>query len=155
MLQKSIPRQLSSVFFANPFEAAHLCAIPFSAGPGLPSGFRGPCRSRWTGAGYGLFLISLKAVGTGLNLVAADIVIHFDPWWNQAAQDQTTDRAHRIGQQAHVQVYKLIAKDTIEEKILELQEKKAALMDTISGAEDGGIPNMSKEDLLALLTETV
>lgn len=102
-----------------------------------------------------VFLISLKAGGTGLNLTAADIVIHFDPWWNQAAQDQATDRAHRIGQQAHVQVYKLIAKDTIEEKILELQEKKAALMDTISGAEDGGILNMSKEDLLALLTETV
>ena len=101
-----------------------------------------------------VFLISLKAGGTGLNLTAADIVIHFDPWWNQAAQDQATDRAHRIGQQAHVQVYKLIAKDTIEEKILELQEKKAALMDTISGAEDGGILNMSKEDLLALLTET-
>lgn len=100
-----------------------------------------------------VFLISLKAGGTGLNLTAADIVIHFDPWWNQAAQDQATDRAHRIGQQAHVQVYKLIAKDTIEEKILELQEKKAALMDTISGAEDGGILNMSKEDLLALLTE--
>ena len=102
-----------------------------------------------------VFLISLKAGGTGLNLTAADIVIHFDPWWNQAAQDQATDRAHRIGQQAHVQVYKLIAKDTIEEKILELQEKKAALMDTISGAEDGGILNLSKEDLLALLTETV
>lgn len=102
-----------------------------------------------------VFLISLKAGGTGLNLTAADIVIHFDPWWNQAAQDQATDRAHRIGQQAHVQVYKLIAKDTIEEKILELQEKKAALMDTISGAEDGGILNLSKEDLLALLTETL
>ena len=101
-----------------------------------------------------VFLISLKAGGTGLNLTAADIVIHFDPWWNLAAQDQATDRAHRIGQQAHVQVYKLIAKDTIEEKILELQEKKAALMDTISSAEDGGILNMSKEDLLALLTET-
>lgn len=98
-----------------------------------------------------VFLISLKAGGTGLNLTAADIVIHYDPWWNQAAQDQATDRAHRIGQQAHVQVYKLIAKDTIEEKILLLQEKKAALMDTISGAEDGGILNMSKEDLLALL----
>ena len=105
--------------------------------------------------GASVFLISLKAGGTGLNLTAADIVIHFDPWWNQAAQDQATDRAHRIGQQAHVQVYKFIAKDTIEERILELQEKKAALMDTISSAEDGGILNMSKEDLLALLTETV
>ena len=98
-----------------------------------------------------VFLISLKAGGTGLNLTAADVVIHYDPWWNQAAQDQATDRAHRIGQQAHVQVYKLITKDTIEEKILELQDKKAALMDTISGAEESGILSMSKEDLLALL----
>ena len=98
-----------------------------------------------------VFLISLKAGGTGLNLTAADVVIHYDPWWNLAAQDQATDRAHRIGQQAHVQVYKLIAKDTIEESILELQDKKAALMDTISGAEDGGILSMSREDLLALL----
>ena len=98
-----------------------------------------------------VFLISLKAGGTGLNLTAADIVIHFDPWWNQAAQDQATDRAHRIGQQAHVQVYKLIAKDTIEEKILELQEKKAALLDTISGCEETRILNMSSEELLSLL----
>ena len=79
-----------------------------------------------------VFLISLKAGGTGLNLTAADIVIHYDPWWNLAAQEQATDRAHRIGQEAHVQVYKLIAKDTIEERILELQE-------------------MSREELLELL----
>jgi superfamily II DNA or RNA helicase len=98
-----------------------------------------------------VFLISLKAGGTGLNLTAADIVIHYDPWWNQAAQDQATDRAHRIGQQAHVQVYKLIAKDTIEEKILELQEKKTALLDTISGCEEAGILNMSSDELLSLL----
>ena len=68
-----------------------------------------------------------------------------------AAQDQATDRAHRIGQQAHVQVYKLIAKDTIEERILELQSKKAALMDTISGGPETSILDLSKEDLLALL----
>ena len=79
------------------------------------------------------------------------MVIHFDPWWNQAAQDQATDRAHRIGQKAHVQVYKLIAKDTIEEKILELQERKSALLDTISGGEEGGIMNMTSEELLDLL----
>ena len=98
-----------------------------------------------------VFLISLKAGGTGLNLTNADVVIHYDPWWNQAAQDQATDRAHRIGQHACVQVYKLIAKDTIEEKILNLQSKKAALLDSIAGAEEAGILNMSKEDLLALL----
>ena len=105
----------------------------------------------FNGGGASVFLISLKAGGTGLNLTAADVVIHFDPWWNQAAQDQATDRAHRIGQKAHVQVYKLIAKDTIEEKILELQERKSALLDTISGGEEGGIMNMTSEELLDLL----
>ena len=98
-----------------------------------------------------VFLISLKAGGTGLNLTAADIVIHYDPWWNLAAQEQATDRAHRIGQEAHVQVYKLIAKDTIEERILELQEKKAALMDALSGTTEAGILEMSREELLELL----
>ena len=100
-----------------------------------------------------VFLISLKAGGTGLNLTAADVVIHYDPWWNLAAQDQATDRAHRIGQQTHVQVYKLITKDTIEEKILDLQEKKASLMDAISG-NDGSVLHMSKEELMALLEES-
>lgn len=98
-----------------------------------------------------VFLISLKAGGTGLNLTAADVVIHYDPWWNLAAQDQATDRAHRIGQRSSVQVYKLIAQDTIEERILELQTKKAQLMDTIAGDGEAGILQMSQEDLLALL----
>lgn len=98
-----------------------------------------------------VFLISLKAGGTGLNLTAADVVIHYDPWWNLAAQNQATDRAHRMGQQACVQVYKLIAKDTIEEKILDLQARKAALMDAITGTEEQSILSMSKEELLALL----
>lgn len=98
-----------------------------------------------------VFLISLKAGGTGLNLTAADVVIHYDPWWNIAAQNQATDRAHRIGQQANVQVYKLITKGTIEEKILQLQEKKAALMEMISENTEGGIMNMSSEELLELL----
>ncbi len=100
--------------------------------------------------GASVFLISLKAGGTGLNLTAADIVIHYDPWWNIAAQNQATDRAHRIGQQARVQVYKFIAKDTIEEKIMELQSAKAALMDTISEGNESSILDMSKEELLAL-----
>ena len=98
-----------------------------------------------------VFLISLKAGGTGLNLTAADVVIHYDPWWNPAAQDQATDRAHRIGQRSSVQVYKLIAKDTIEEKILTLQSKKAGLMDAVTDGTGSGILDMSREELLALL----
>ena len=72
-----------------------------------------------------LFLISLKAGGIGLNLTAADTVIHYDPWWNPAVEEQATDRAHRIGQDKPVFVYKLIAEGTIEERMLELQEKQA------------------------------
>lgn len=98
-----------------------------------------------------VFLISLKAGGTGLNLTAADVVIHYDPWWNLAAQDQATDRSHRIGQQSRVQVYKLIAEDTIEERIMELQHKKSSLMDAVSDTSGAGILDMSKEDLLSLL----
>ena len=78
-------------------------------------------------------------------------MIHYDPWWNMAAQNQATDRVHRIGQQQHVQVYRLIAKDTIEEKILDLQEKKAALMDTIAQKDEGSILSMTQEELLSLL----
>ncbi len=74
-----------------------------------------------------LFLISLKAGGRGLNLTSADTVIHYDPWWNPAVEEQASDRAHRIGQTKSVFVYKLIAADTVEERILELQERKAAL----------------------------
>lgn len=78
-----------------------------------------------------LFLISLKAGGTGLNLTAADTVIHYDPWWNPAVENQATDRAHRIGQEKTVFVYKLVAKDTVEEKILALQQHKKALVEKI------------------------
>lgn len=78
-----------------------------------------------------VFLISLKAGGTGLNLTGADMVIHFDPWWNPAVEDQATDRAYRIGQQNVVQVFKLITEGTIEEKIFELQQKKKELIQTL------------------------
>lgn len=100
-----------------------------------------------------VFLISLKAGGTGLNLTGADVVIHYDPWWNQAAQNQATDRAHRIGQTKVVSVYKLIVKDTIEEKIVKMQESKRDLADSVLGGEMGGIAQMSKEDLLELLAK--
>ena len=99
-----------------------------------------------------VFLISLKAGGTGLNLTGADVVIHYDPWWNAAAQDQATDRAHRIGQEKRVTVYKLIAKDTIEEKICELQEKKHDLAEAILTGESISIGQMTKEELLELLS---
>ncbi|MGN0659169.1 MAG: SNF2 helicase associated domain-containing protein [Emergencia sp.] len=98
-----------------------------------------------------VFLISLKAGGTGLNLTAADMVIHFDPWWNLAVQNQATDRAHRIGQKKVVTVYRLIAQDTIEEKIVQLQERKKDLADQILGAGDMSSTSFSREELLELL----
>lgn len=98
-----------------------------------------------------VFFISLKAGGVGLNLTGADVVIHYDPWWNQAVQNQATDRAHRIGQTKKVTVYKLIAKNTIEEKIQKLQETKQDLADQIIGGETGQLAGMSREDILALL----
>jgi len=96
-----------------------------------------------------LFLISLKAGGVGLNLTAADTVIHYDPWWNPAAEAQATDRAHRIGQDKAVFVYKLITEGTVEEKILELQERKRALANAIHQKE-GGKPLWSAAELDAL-----
>ena len=99
-----------------------------------------------------LFLISLKAGGTGLNLVGADVVIHYDPWWNVAAQNQATDRAHRIGQTREVSVYRIIVKDTIEEKILKMQEAKKDLADAILSGETTSIAKMSKDELMELLS---
>ena len=98
-----------------------------------------------------VFCISLKAGGTGLNLTGADIVIHFDPWWNVAVQNQATDRAHRIGQKNVVTVYRLIARDTIEEKIVQLQEKKSRLAEQILGGEEMGPAALSKEALMEIL----
>lgn len=100
-----------------------------------------------------VFLISLKAGGTGLNLVAADTVIHYDPWWNPAVERQATDRAHRIGQDKPVMVYKLVAAGTVEEKILDLQKRKGALADQIlAGAEDAASA-LRQEDLTWLLSD--
>ncbi len=99
-----------------------------------------------------LFLISLKAGGLGLNLTAADYVIHMDPWWNPAVEDQAADRAHRIGQQRPVTVYRLVAKDTIEEKIVALHRSKRDLADTLlEGADMSG--KMSADELLKLIQE--
>ena len=101
-----------------------------------------------------VFLISLKAGGTGLNLTSANTVIHFDPWWNPSVENQASDRAHRIGQKNVVEVIKLITKGTIEEKIIELQQKKKELIDNMI---DGSLSNssmlstISEEDIMYLL----
>ena len=101
-----------------------------------------------------VFLISLKAGGTGLNLTAADVVIHFDPWWNLAAQNQATDRAHRIGQKKVVSVFRLVARDTIEEGILKLQEMKKELTDQVIEREADSFGTLNREELIKLLEET-
>ena len=104
-------------------------------------------------AGTGdVFLISLKAGGLGINLTAADYVIHMDPWWNPAVEDQASDRAHRIGQQRPVTIYRLVTKDTIEEKIVELHRHKRDLADDLlEGGEMSG--KMSARELLKLIRE--
>jgi SNF2 family DNA or RNA helicase len=104
-------------------------------------------------AGEGdIFLISLKAGGVGLNLTAADYVIHMDPWWNPAVEDQASDRAHRIGQTRPVTVYRLVMKETIEQKIIALHQQKRDLADNLLAGTDVA-DRMNAEDLLSLLKE--
>ena len=98
------------------------------------------------------FLISLKAGGVGLNLTAADYVIHLDPWWNPAVEMQASDRAHRIGQEKPVFIYKIIARDTVEEKILQLQERKRALVKSIIATEASFFKSLTKDDVKALFS---
>jgi SNF2 family DNA or RNA helicase len=100
-----------------------------------------------------VFLISLKAGGTGLNLTSANLVIHFDPWWNPAVEHQATDRAHRIGQRNVVEVIKLVAKGTIEEKIILLQENKKDLIDSVITGEltnSEVLGKLTREELMGL-----
>ena len=99
-----------------------------------------------------VFLISLKAGGTGLNLTGADMVIHYDPWWNPAVEDQATDRAYRIGQKNNVQVLKFITKDTIEEKIFALQEKKKALIDQMVKPGENFLSKLSEDEIRDLFS---
>ena len=99
----------------------------------------------------GIFLISLKAGGTGINLTSADVVIHYDPWWNLAAENQASDRAHRMGQKHTVKIYKMVTRDSIEEKIISLQHKKADLAKIILDNHDVAQATMSKENLLKIL----
>ena len=97
-----------------------------------------------------VFLISLKAGGVGLNLTAADTVIHYDPWWNPAAEDQASDRAWRIGQDKPVFVYKLITNQSIEEKIIALQQNKAELAQSILSADHEGEAKLTENDVMKL-----
>ena len=97
-----------------------------------------------------VFLISLKAGGTGLNLTGADMVIHYDPWWNISTENQATDRAYRIGQKNNVQVYKLITKNSIEEKIYNLQERKAELANNMLNTKTKFISQLSKDEIMNL-----
>jgi SNF2 family DNA or RNA helicase len=99
-----------------------------------------------------LFLISLKAGGLGLNLHAAEYVYLLDPWWNPAVEAQAIDRAHRIGQTRQVFAYRLIARDTVEEKVLELQQSKRDLADAIISADNSLLQNLTREDLELLLS---
>ena len=98
-----------------------------------------------------VFLISLKAGGTGLNLTGADTVIHFDPWWNPAVEDQATDRTHRIGQTKVVTSYKLITRDTVEEKILTLQNRKREVIQATIGGEESFAASLSWDEIQELL----
>src|SRR5690606_5682565 len=98
-----------------------------------------------------LFLLSLKAGGTGLNLTGADTVVHLDPWWNPAVEAQATDRAHRIGQTRTVTSYKLICSGTVEEKVLALQEEKRVLLADVFEASDAVSGKLSLADLRGLL----
>jgi SNF2 family DNA or RNA helicase len=98
-----------------------------------------------------VFLISLKAGGTGLNLTAADTVIHFDPWWNPAVEAQATDRAHRIGQQNVVTSIKLVARDTVEQRVLDMQEKKRALLTELLDPENSAAPALDADELVQLI----
>ncbi|HLG43335.1 MAG TPA: C-terminal helicase domain-containing protein, partial [Planctomycetota bacterium] len=99
-----------------------------------------------------LFLISLKAGGQGLNLTAAEYVFLLDPWWNPAVEAQAVDRTHRIGQTRQVFTYRLVARDTVEEKVLQLQASKRELAEAILGEDKGMIASLSREDLELLLS---
>lgn len=125
-------------------------SIPYSYLDGSTKDREAPVREFQENENVRTFLISLKAGGTGLNLTAADYVIHYDPWWNPAVEMQATDRAYRIGQTRKVFAYKLISKDSVEEKIVRLQNKKRELVDSLISTEEGFFKSLSKHDILDL-----
>ncbi|MCA9569861.1 MAG: SWF/SNF helicase family protein, partial [Myxococcales bacterium] len=115
-----------------------------------PLGARQEAVDRFQARGADVFLISLKAGGTGLNLTAATAVVHLDPWWNPAAEDQASDRAHRIGQTQKVQVVRLVSAGTVEERVLDLHTEKRALAATLFEGTTGTL-DLTSSDLIGLL----
>ena len=129
--------------------------IPYCYLDGSTKDRLGECR-KFNQSDIPVFLISLHAGGTGLNLVGADTVIHFDPWWNPAVENQATDRAHRIGQKKKVCVVKLISEDSVEERVLKLQEKKSLVIDATVGATDEAVVSkLTFDDLRSVIGLTV
>ena len=127
--------------------------IPFCYLDGSTKDRLGECNRFNRSPEIPVFLISLMAGGTGLNLTGADMVIHYDPWWNPAVEDQATDRAHRIGQRKTVYVMKMIASGSIEEKVLALQRKKQAVIAaTVSTTDQAVMEKLTAEDLASLLS---
>jgi non-specific serine/threonine protein kinase len=126
--------------------------IPFCYLDGSTKDRLGECNRFNRSPEIPVFLISLMAGGTGLNLTGADMVIHYDPWWNPAVEDQATDRAHRIGQKKTVYVMKMIASGSIEEKVLALQRRKQAVISaTVSTTDDAVMERLTADDLASLL----
>ncbi len=133
-------------------EHLHILQLPFLSLTGkTPTGQRGAVVQQFQAGAAPIFLVSLKAGGVGLNLTAADTVIHMDPWWNPAVEEQATARAHRIGQNQPVFVYKLVVEGSIEERMLELQARKLALAQGVLGHDAAGASKFSEDDLGALL----
>ena len=108
---------------------------------------------RFQGSSIPVFLISLKAGGVGLNLTGADTVIHFDPWWNPAIEDQATGRAHRIGQARMVTSYKLVTAETVEQKIIQLQDRKREVIEGTLGSESQFAESLTMEDFRGLFED--
>jgi SNF2 family DNA or RNA helicase len=130
----------------------HAQALPFLSLTGkTATKDRGDVVQRFQAQEVPVLLLSLKAGGVGLNLTAADTVIHMDPWWNPAVEEQATARAHRIGQDQPVFVYKLVVEGSIEERMLELQARKLALADSVLGHDAAGAIKFDAADLDALL----
>ena len=133
-------------------EAFNIRGIPYLSMTGATNNREALVQRFQTDPSLKAFIMTLKTGGVGLNLVAADHVFIFDPWWNQSAEHQAIDRAHRIGQKNTVFTYRLISRDSIEEKIQKLQEQKKELIDQIVTTDEGSFKTLSESDIDALFS---